>query len=677
MPESHRVIRTVSPRAGYGADIILAKVEDGRLVEVSGDPDDRVGRGELTPFARRYVERVYSKERLLQPLGRIGERGEGKFEPITWDQAIERIAGELSRISRELDPRALLYYSGHGQDGVMTQFGTLLLSYFGGHSSLYGDLCNAAGMEAARLTFGALHHHPPEDYAHSKMLIVWGKNPAVTNPHQMRFIAEAREKGAYVACVDPVRTKTAKGCDEHLAPRPGTDGFLANSIAHVLIEEKLYDKKFVKRHVHGFEDYRWLVRNYEPSKAELTCGVPAERIVEFARRYGESRPANMNVGFGVQRYRNAGQTVRAIAALQAITGNVGVSGGGFDYFNQAAFVTRPYPFKIPAPPRVRQIGAVSRFGRAVLTAMEPPIKAAIIERANPMAQIPYTPAVHYALTRLDFVCVIDQFLTDTARRADLVLPAKTMFEELDIHPGIWHGILHLKQKCIDPPGEVKTEREIYRAIAERLGYPTDQFEIDPEELINRVLPPGLSVNRLRKQAFDRRGPEFIPFSDRKFPTPSGKIELRSEAAEVSWNVDPLPFYAPPRESPQSAPERFKKFPLHLITSKSEHRFLSQWAHDEELCTKEGKVRIRMSHSDAAARGIEDGETARVFNDRGEAKLPVELDDGVQPGVVVLPQGRWISRDGLSANVFTHDDITDMGYGAILFDCLVEVEKPEE
>jgi anaerobic selenocysteine-containing dehydrogenase len=285
--------------------------------------------------------------------------------------------------------------------------------------------------------------------------------------------------------------------------------------------------------------------------------------------------------------------------------------------------------------------------------------------------------VHYALTRLDFVCVIDQFLTDTARRADLVLPAKTMFEELDIHPGIWHGILHLKQKCIDPPAEVKTEREIYRAIAEKLGYPTDQFEIDPEELINRVLPPGLSVNRLRKQAFDRRGPEFIPFANRKFPTPSGKIELRSEAAEVSWNVDPLPFYTPPRESPQSAPERFKKFPLHLITSKSKNRFLSQWAHDEELCTKEGSARIRMSPSDAAARGLDAGETARVFNDRGEAKLPVELDDGVKPGVVVLPQGRWISRDGLSANVFTHDDITDMGYGAILFDCLVEVEKPAD
>jgi anaerobic selenocysteine-containing dehydrogenase len=668
------VIRTVSPRAGYGADVILAHVEDGRLVEVTGDPEDRVSRGELTPFARRYVERVYSEERVLQPLARVGERGEGILEPVSWDDALDRIAGELSRISRELDPRALLYYTGHGQDGVMTQFGSLLLSYFGGHSSLYGDLCNAAGMEATRLTFGALHHHPPEDYVNSKMVLVWGKNPAVTNPHQMRFIEEARANGTYTVCIDPVRTKTARNFDEHLAPRPGTDGFLANALAHVLLAEDLYDKAFVKRFVHGFEDYRWLVRNYEPEKAEQTCGIPAERVVEFARRLGELRPANFNVGFGLQRYRNAGQTVRAIASLQAILGNIGVHGGGFDYFNQSAFVTRPYPFKIPAPPRVRQIGAVSRFGRVVLTAKDPPVKAAIIERANPMAQIPYTSAVHYALTRLDFVCVIDQFLTDTARRADLVLPAKSMFEELDIHPGLWHGILHLKQKCIDPPGEVKTEREIYRAIAERMGYPTEQFEIDPEELINRVLPPGLSVNRLRKRAFDRRGAEFVPFADRKFPTPSGKVELRSEAAEVSWNVDPLPFYAPPRESAQNDPERFKKFPLSLITSKCEHRFLSQWAHDEVLRTEEGGACVQVSPLDAAARGIEDGETVRVYNDRGEARLRAAVDENVQAGVLVIPQGRWICLEGLSANVFTHDDLTDMGYGAILFDCLVQVEK---
>ncbi len=652
---------------------MLAHVSDGKLVKVEAAPKDRVARGKLSVFAKRYVERVYSKDRLLQPLARVGDPGSDKFEPISWDAAIERAADAFSRISREKDPRALLYYTGHGHDGVMSQFGALFLSYFGGHSAVYGDLCHAAGMEATRLTFGALHHHPPEAYAHSKRIVIWGKTPAVTNPHQMRFLDAARRNGTVLVCVDPVRTKTAALCDVHLAPRPGTDGFLANTIGHVLINEDLYDEAFVSKHVHGFEDYRWMARNYEPAKAQETCGIPADRIIEFARSFGGSKPVNINAGFGVQRARNAGQTVRSIAALPAITGNIGINGGGFDYFNQAAFVTRPYPFDIPAPPRVRQIGAVGRLGRSVLTAKDPPITAAIIERANPMTQIPFTSAVHYALTRLDFVLVIDQFLTDTARRADIILPAASMFEQLDVHPGMWHGILHLKQKCIEPPGEARTEREIYRALAEKMGYPTDHFDIDPEEIINTVLPPGLSVNRLRKQSFDRRGPKFVPFADGSFHTPSGKIELRCESAEVSWHVDPLPFYSPPRESEQNDPERFKRFPLHLITSKSEYRFNSQWAWDEKLAEKEGGA-LRMHPSDAAARGLEDGDLTRVFTDRGEVHVKLRLDEGLREGVAVIPQGRWISREGFSVNVLTHDDITDMGYGTIFFDCLVQAEK---
>jgi len=665
------VIRTVSPRAGYGADVMTVHVEDGRIVKVEGDRSDRAGGGELTPFARRYIERIYSKERLTTPHERVGD---DDFKPISWRRAIGRIAEELGEIQRTQDPRALLYYPGHGHDGVMGQFGSLFLSYFGGYSSVYGDLCHAAGMEATRLTFGALQHHPPEDSVNSSMVVVWGKNPAVTNPHQMRFLRAARKNGARLVCVDPRRTGTAHACDLHIAPAPGTDGFLANAMAHVLIDEGLVDEDFIGKHVLGYDDYKRMVRNYEPAKAEELCKIPARAIADFAREFGAAHPVNINCGFGVQRYRNGGQTVRAIAALQAITGNIGVAGGGFDYFNQAAYVTRPYPFNIPAPPRVRQIGSVGRLGRSVLTTTDPQITAAIIERANPMTQVPYTSAMHYALTRLKFVCVIDQFLTDTARRAHIVLPAKSMFEELDLHPGLWHGILHIKPKCIEPPGEVKTEREIYRALAKKMGYPTDQFDIDPEEMLNTVLPPGLSVNRLKKQAFDRHGPKYVPFSDYRFPTPSGKIELRCEAAEVSWHVDPLPFYSPPRESEQNDAERAKRFPLRLLTPKAEYRFNSQWALDDELDQQAGATRLKMHPADAGARGLGEGKTVRIFNDRGEIRVPLALDEGLKEGVVELPQGRWISREGFSVNVLTHDDITDMGYGTIFFDCLVEVEE---
>ena len=677
MAPERKVIRTVSPRSGYTGDVILATVEDGRLVKVEGDPKDRIARGRLSPAAQRYVERVYSEERITSPLRRRGKPGSDDFEEISWEQAIDEIAEALIRIAKQDDPRALLHHGGQSQDGVMSGFAKLFLSYYGGYSTLFGDLCRSAGMEATRLTFGALHHHPPEDYVNSGMIVLWGKNPAVTNPHQMVFVEEARAQGTHVVCIDPIRTLTAEACDEHFAPRPGTDGFLAHAIAHVMIRDGLADTAFVERHVKGYSDYEWLVRQYTPEKAEETCGIPAATIEDFAHRFADARPVNVNAGFGLQRYRNGGQTIRALAALQAMAGNIGKPGGGFDFFNQAAYLARPFPFRLPAPPRVRQLGAASRFGRVILSADEPPVRAAILERTNPMAQTPFTSAVHYALERLEFLCVIDQFLTDTARRAHIVLPAKSMFEELDLQPGLWHGILHVKAKCIEPPGQVRSERAIYGMLAERMGYPTEQFEIDPEEMINRVLPPGLSVNRLRKQPFDRHGPRWIPFSDSKFPTQSGKIELRSEAAEVSWRVDPLPFYTPPRESPANDPARFSKFPLHLITPKTEERVCSQWATDAVLREKED-ARARIHPADAETRGIADGDRIRIFNDRGEVFVPAHVDQRVREGVVVVPQGRWIAIDGFSTNVLTHDDVTDMGYGAIFFDCLVQVEaRPAE
>jgi len=651
---------------------MLAHIEGGRVVKVEGDPDDRFGRGVLSAFARNHAERAYAPERILRPLVRRGARGSDEFEPVSWDEAFDRVAQALMKVARDHDPRALLYHSGHGHEGVMAQFGTLFLGYYGGYSTVFGDVCRAAGLEATRLTFGALRHHPPEDYANARMVVVWGKNPAVTSPQQMRFLEDARKAGVHLVCIDPIRTRTAAACDEHLAPRPGTDGFLAHAIAWVLLDEGLVDEEFVRNHVHGFEDYSRLIRQHEPRKAARVCGIEEEKIVDFARRFGSARPANINAGFGLQRYRNGGQTIRAVSALQAITGNIGVSGGGFDFFNQDAYVVRTYPFRVPAPPRVRQLGAASRLGRVMLEAKTPPLKAAIIERANPLTQSPNSAAVHYALTRLDFVCVIDLWLTDTARRADVVLPAKSMFEEIDVVTGAWSGALRLKPRCAEAPGEARTEREIYRALAERLGYPSEQFDVDDEEMLNRVLPPGLSVNRLRKQAFVRHREDFIPFANRRFDTPSGRIELKSASAEVSWRVDPLPFHAPARESQQSDPERFKRYPLHLLTPKAEDRHCSQLVAPGG---PDAPAELLIHPGDAEARGIASGDRVRVFNDRGEATVPARVDDSVRPGVVALPQGRWISRDGFSTNVFTHDDVTDMGYGAIYFDCLVEVQKP--
>ncbi len=667
------VFRTVSPRAGFGGEAIVARVEDGRLTGIAADPKDRFTRGLLTRFARRYPQRVYAEERLLEPMRRVGDIGSGDFEPISWNEALDEIANALRRAGEEHDPRAVLHYIGRGREGILPSPLMLLLGLTGGYSTVHGDLCNAAGREAARLTFGSLLHHPPEDLVHAKNIVLWGKNPVVTHPHLIPFLKEAREAGAQLLCIDPIRTETAEFCDEHVAPRPGTDGFLANAIGHVLIASGLFDEEFVGKHVSGFDEYKELVRHYEPKKAEAVCGVEEHVVTALAKRLASARPGNFQVGYGVQRYRNGGQTIRAIAALQAILGNIGISGGGFDFFNQGAFVARPYPFSYATPPRVRQLGAVSRFGRVVLGADDPPVKVALIESGNPMTQNPFASATHYALARLDFVCVVDQFLTDTARRAHIVLPATSMFEELDLVAGPWDGVLRLRPKCLESPGKVRSLRAVGAALAQRLDLPTDQFSIPREEMLDRILPAGLSVNRLRKQPFARHKPDFVPFGDGKFKTPSGRVELKSEMAEVSWRVDPLPYYAPPRESVENDPERFKRYPLHLITPKSADRFLSQWAHDPAFKSKQATF-VRLNPEDARSRGLENGDSVRVFNDRGDAKLPLRIDAGVPEGIAVIPQGRWIAKDGFSVNVLTHDDITDMGYGAIFFDCLVQAEK---
>lgn len=666
--------RSVCPAPCFDACALKVEVADGLLRSVAPDPAHDPTAGFLCSRGLRWPERLNHPDRLRHPLAREGRRGSGKLVPVTFAKAIDRIASALGKAAKQHDPRALLYLGGRDGGGAMGQFAQAFFAGYGGCSALHGDLCRSAGLEALRLTFGGVRHGPVDDFASSRMAILWGKNALLTSPHAMRRVEEARKRGLFTIAVDPIATETARACDLHLPIRPGTDGFLANAVANLLIESGRHDAAFVAHHAHGFEDYRWLVRNYEPSKAAETCGLPEAAIRDLADRFAELRPARILLGPGAQRYRNGGQTVRAIAALQSIAGNIGVRGGGLDFFDPSGFLARQVPVAGAKPPRIRQIGPLPSLGRAILNAQDPPVTAAIVERANPMAQHPFAAAVHHALERLEFLCVVDLFLTDTARRADVVLPASGPFEETDTVAGWWHGELHLAPACAERPGEARTSREIWRAIAEAMGHSTEPYEIDPESFLAKALPAGVTVARLRKQPFRMHRADAIPFADRRFPTPSGKVELRCDAAEISWRVDPLPFYTPPKESPASDPERAARFPLHLLTVKSGHRQASQWGNDETLAREEPPC-IRLHPDDARARGLADGEIARVFNDRGEHRLPVRSDPSMRPGVAAVASGGWISRQGFTTNLWTHDGTTDMGYGAIYFDCLVQVEKP--
>lgn len=674
MATSSTIVRTVCPRNCYSGCGMLAHVDNGRLVKVTGDPSHPATLGHLCSKGYRYVERVYSEDRVLHPLLADGERGSGRWKRISWDEALERIAEQLVRTRDRHGPESVLYCTGTGMLGVMSDIGEHFLHLYGGFSYHHGGLCWPAGIEACRLTFGRLAHHPPDDYVNSQCIVLWGKNAAVTNQHQMPFLRDAVRRGASLIVIDPLRTDTAARATWHLQPNPGADGALALCMAHVILAEDLHDAAFCRQRIEGFEQFAAMARDYPPESYAEVIGVPAEVIRSLARHYATRRPANINVGFGVQRYTNGGQTVRAIAALAAITGNIGAPGGGLDYASHSGDV---FDCGLPLPPRaerLRLLGARAALGRTTLEAADPPITTCIVEGANPVTQNPHTEAVIAAFRRMSFTVVIDQFITDSALLADIVLPSKSIFEQADLHAGYWHGHLQYRQKAIEPPGECRTEQWVYRELARRLDLPLKYFDVETEEVLELSLPPGITLEMLSERAVLPSSVERIPFAGAVFETPSGKIELLSRQAEEQWQVDPLPRFTPPVESRQGTGGLAVKYPLHFLSTKPKHRIHSQWNHDDRLRRNQGAPALHMHPDDAAARQLADGDRVRVFNDRGAVEVPVALDERMKPGLVNLESGVWIGKDGLTTNFLTSDAHTDMNHGATYFECLVEVRK---
>jgi anaerobic selenocysteine-containing dehydrogenase len=667
------------PRNCYSTCGLLVEVVDGRIRRIEPHPANRAtGRG-LCLKGLSYIERVYSPDRLLAPLARTPDG----FRRITWEEALDTIAARLRSIRERFGPRAVLYYSGSGTKGLLNGAGLAFWRMFGGCTTTYGDLCWPAGLEATRLTLGDNRHNAPWDLENARLIILWGKNAAETNVHQMRHIDAALAHGARLVAIDPRRTESAERAHLLIQPRPGTDGALALAAAHVLVREGWIDEPFIEAHVLGFAGFSEMVRECTPEWAGSITGVPADAIEELASAIHESPPASIVAGFGMQRYTNSGQTMRAMISLLAITGQIGKPGAGWMYANLQTQIfggRDPLAFFPPAGAHegaaVRVSVSAARLGPDILAQTDPPLKFAWVERGNPIPQNPETPAVIDAFRRMEFRVVVDEFLTDTAREADVVLPAKSLFEQTDVIGAYWHPYLQLKQKVIEPPGEVKPETEIYRALAAQLGF--DQREVDEaipgpgDEAVQRWLArklaafPGVTLERLREGPVLAPGAEDIAFADLRFPTPSGRIELCSEEAARRWGVDPLPRYS---EAFGDEP----RYPLHLLTPNTKNRIHSQFNNLETIRQFSPGPRAALAPAEASRRGLADGDMARVFNGRGELRLPVEIDCGVPEGSVVVTNGWWLS-DGGAVNLLSRARETDMGYGAAFHDCLVEVAK---
>lgn len=681
---------TACPRNCYSTCSMQVTVEEGRLVRIEPHPGNLATPEGVCLKGLSYIERQHSPDRLLHPMRR---NTKGGFDKIGWDEALDEISDQLLRIKKIYGPQAVFYYAGSGSKGWLNRIGGRFWRLYGGYTGTYGDLCWPAGLEATRLTLGDNKHSVPWDLANSRLIVMWGKNPAETNIHQVRFIEQALAQGGILAVIDPRRTETASKASLHIQPRPGTDGALALGLANLLIKNGWIDQGFIEQNVLGFQSFAELAAEFPLEKTATICGIPAGQVVEMARLLGEVSPASIHAGFGMQRYTNGGQTIRSIIALCVLTGNIGKPGAGWNYANLQSFVFDPvrdpldlYPPE--EPDGVRRIAiAIARLGRDMLATNNPPLKAMWVERGNPVSQNPESHLTLMAMRRLDFRIVIDEFTTDTAREADIILPSKTFFEQTDLITAYWHSYLQLRQKVLDSPGEVRPETEIYWELGKRMGYSALSLEKagiprpgeseamlkEALEQVNQQSGSGLSMIRLADSPQLAPGTQDIAFADMIFPTPSGKVELFSEEAARRWNVDPLPRWVPPVES---ALRKESPYPLQMLTPNTKNSIHSQFNNLAVIKQYDSGPALSMHPDDARERGISQGNKARVFNDRGELVLPVRFDLGIKPGCVSCPNGYWIQHGG-GVNLLSEGRETDMGHGAAFHDNLVQVEAVKE
>lgn len=677
---------TACPRNCYSTCTMRITVEDGRLIAVEPMEGNRATPEGPCLKGLSYVERVHSPDRIVHPLRK---QTDGSFARISWPKALGEISDQLKSVRENHGAQAVMYYSASGTKGLLNGCGLDFWRKFGGCTTTYGDLCWPAGLEATRLTLGANKHNAPWDLKNAQLIIFWGKNTAETNIHQMTFVDQALDNGATLVVVDPRRTPTAERAQLLVQPKPGTDGFLALATARLILDNSGVDQEFVASQVHGFAEFTGMLRGIDVQEYAALCGVPVSIIEKLATLMASTKPATICAGFGMQRYTNSGQTMRAILSLLAMTGNFGKPGAGWIYANLQTEVfggpRSPFSFFPPSATggstdnldgNIRINISTARLGKDMLTQADPPLKFAWVERGNPLSQNPDTHLVREAFGALDFCVVVEQFLTDTAREADIILPAKTMFEQTDIIGAYWHPYLQLRPKVLELPGEVLPETEIFRQLADHLELDLQGAIPGPDDSAHRhwlseqIRPLKLTLADFECGPVLAPGHEAVVFSDRNFPTPSGKIELLSLEAQKRWDVDVLPRVDLPHESAATSTSSSW---LQLVTPNTKNRIHSQFGNLKVVKAIADPPEAQIHPQDAADRGLEFGDTVRLFNERGSFTVKARIDGGIRQGCVSVTNGWWSTECG-PVNLTSRGRETDMAYGAAFHDNLVQVEK---
>jgi len=659
----------------------------GAPVKIQGDPTHPYTRGWLCTKVNRYLEFVLHPERLTNPMRRVGAKGEGRFERISWDEALDEIAGRWQALIAEHGPESILPYSYSGTLGaVQCVAANHRLWVRMGASWLDRTICSVAGAEAMRITVGGSYGTDPESMVDSRLILLWGTNPASTHPHMIPWIDEARRRGARVWFIDPHRSLTANRADVVLMPKPGSDSAIAMAMMHILFAEGLVDEAWARENTVGLDALRRRALECGPAQAAEVSGLPVEQIVRLAREYGSTRPALIRTSMGLQRHSNGGSTIRALACLPALTGDYGKPGGGILYstggywaFPDSAVCPAELRANSPNPrPRVLNM---NRIG-AELVEADPPIRSLFVFNSNPAAVAPNSRRVLEGLARPDLFTVVHElFLTDTARWADIVLPATSQFEHWDLHKAYGHLYVSLNPPAMEPLGEAKSNWDTQRLLARRLGYTEAAFDETSEEIAQRVLAEGgpmvegVTWEGLLESGWSRLNVArpAVPFADGRFRTPSGKVELYSQQlAEVG--MDPLPGWVPDVESREAAPDRARKYPLQLVSAASHHFLNSSFGNVPSLRKHHGAPTVEIHPGDAAPRDIQDGDWVEVANDRGAYLARARVGENVARGSVFSPTVWWSQHapDGRNANWTTSDALADYAGGATFHGNLVEV-----
>jgi anaerobic selenocysteine-containing dehydrogenase len=661
-------------------------VRDGAAVALRGDRHHPYTRGALCAKVHRYLDYARSPDRLLHPQRRVGPKGAGRFAHVTWEQALDEIAERWKAIIARHGAAAIWPYYGSGTMGMLQGVagaGRRLWNVLGTPQHMM-TICTIAGGYGTGYTLGDNRvGMDPETSAHSRLILLWGTNTLTTNHHLWKYIEAARAAGAHVVAIDPVRTRTAAAADEHLAPIPGTDAALALGLLHVVVASGREDADFIATRTTGWDAFRPRILEFPPERVSAITGLPRERIAALGERLATTRPTGIRVTMGLQRHAGGGMAVRAITCIPGVTGDWRYPGGG------AAYDTRGF-FRGDwaalwrddlRPPGTRRL-SMTRLGEALLEVADPPVASLLIYASNPMASVPDQDKVRRGLAREDlFTVVVDNFQTDTADHADLLLPSTMQIEHADLHYAYGHIYLNWNEPAVAPPGECLPHTEIFRRLARRLGVTEPCVYDSDEDLARAVLGSGdsalagITLERLRRDGWARLSvpAPFVPFAD-GFPTPSGKLEFVSPRM-IEAGLDPVPAYTPPYEAAQRDTELAARYPLALLAPASHYFLNSMFSNVPELERRQGPPAIVLHPADAAARGLAPGDAARVHNARGEFRATVQVSDSVRAGVAATTKGFWPKRvggGGINATVAERD--SDMGGGAVFHDNRVEVTR---